>query len=52
MNHQNDMNYQNNMNDTADNDYSDSICSVLYAQFYMFKRMQKQSIKSMNLLFN
>ncbi len=24
----------------------------LYAQFYMFKRMQKQSIKSMNLLFN
>ncbi len=52
MNHQNDMNYQNNMNDTADNDYSDFICSVLYAQFYMFKRMQKQSIKSMNLLSN
>ncbi len=38
-NHQNDMNHQNNMNDTADNDYSYSICSVLYAQFYMFKRM-------------
>ncbi len=46
------MNDQNNMNDTADNDYSDSICSVLYVQFYMFKRMQKQSIKSMNLLSN
>ncbi len=40
------------MNDTADNDYSDSICLVLYAQFYMFKCMQKQSIISMNLLFN
>ncbi len=39
MNHQNDTNHQNDMNDTADNDYSYSICSVLYAQFYMFKRM-------------
>jgi len=28
-NHQNDMNHQNN---TADTDYSDSICSILYAQ--------------------
>jgi len=28
MNHQNDMNHQNNI---ADTDYSNSICSILYA---------------------
>ncbi len=28
------------------------IILILYAQFYMFKHMQKQSIKSMNLLSN
>ncbi len=35
MNHQNNMNYQNDMNhqnNTTDIDYSDSICSILYAQ--------------------
>ncbi len=28
------------------------IILILYAQFYMLKRMQKQDIKSMNLLSN
>ncbi len=28
------------------------IILILYAQFYMLKCMQKQDIKSMNLLFN
>ena len=46
MNHQNNTNHQNNMNDTADNDYSYSICSVLYAQFYMLNFICSSACKS------